>query len=77
MRPPDRRWVGAGVTARCSPTCDATHHAGYLTCDVCGSPAWPSDAAWLDGDRILATYNPTCSHAVAQVSVVDGGVPNG
>jgi hypothetical protein len=61
------------MTARCSPSCNALHHAGYLTCPICGAPAWPSEATWLDNDSIVATYVPTCSHAEAQVNVVDGG----
>jgi hypothetical protein len=61
------------MSARCSSACDPVHHAGYLTCPVCEAPAWPTEATWLDGESIIATYVPTCPHAEAQVCVVDGG----
>jgi hypothetical protein len=61
------------MSARCSPTCDPVHHAGYLGCSVCDAPAWPTDAAWLDDEQIVATYVPTCSHVMEQIIVVDGG----
>jgi hypothetical protein len=61
------------MSARCNPDCDPRHHAGYFDCDVCGAPIWASEAIWLDGNSILATFTPACGHAEEQVTVVDGG----
>jgi hypothetical protein len=46
---------------RC-PGCDPILCAGYCRCDVCGRAAYPSDAIWLDGGRLMAFYPAACDH---------------
>lgn len=60
------------MSARCNPTCDPIHHAGYLTCPICDAPGWPSEAIWLDENFIAATYVPSCAHVEKEVLVVGG-----
>jgi hypothetical protein len=61
------------VSTRRHPACSPVSHAGYFDCPICQAPAWPSEATWLDDDRIIATYVPTCEHAGPQTMVVGGG----
>ena len=65
------------MSARCSPACNPVHHAGYLTCPACGAPGWPTEAEWLDNDTLVATYEPSCSHAHEPVTLVVGGEVTG
>jgi hypothetical protein len=44
------------------PGCDPIVCAGHVRCPTCGQAAWPSDAAWVGDDRVLAVYEAACSH---------------
>lgn len=61
------------MSARFHPACDPVAHAGYLTCPICDAAGWPSEAEWLDDDRIVARFVPTCDHIEEQILVVGGG----
>lgn len=36
--------------------------AGIITCQQCGRVAYPTDAAWIDSRRVLASFPPVCAH---------------
>lgn len=58
------------MSDRCCPRHDPITCAGFVICKTCGRRGYPSDAEWIDGDLILATFNAPCSHAKAQTQVV-------
>ena len=49
------------MSARRHTQCPPVHHAGYLDCPLCGSKGYTTEATWLDDERILATYVPSCT----------------
>jgi hypothetical protein len=57
--------------SRSHPVCSAVAHAGYMTCPICEAPGYATEATWLDGDRVLATFIPSCDHGPAETHVVD------
>jgi hypothetical protein len=40
------------------PDHDPILNATHATCACCGAESWPTDAAWITGDLLLATYDP-------------------
>ena len=61
------------MSARRHTQCPPVHHAGYLDCPLCGSKGYATEATWLDDERILATYVPSCTHVLPETMVVAGG----
>ena len=61
------------MSARRHAACSPLHHAGYLDCPVCGARGYATEATWLDNDRILATYVPSCNHFSPETWVVGDG----
>lgn len=59
--------------SRPHPNCSPIHHAGYLVCPACYAPGYATEAAWLDDDRIIATFTPTCDHGPSETRVVSDG----
>ena len=49
------------MTGYC-PEHDPILACGFLRCGLCGHAAWPTDAEWLDGGTILASYPASCEH---------------
>lgn len=41
---------------------DPLIRAGSICCGTCGGLGYPTDAAWLDDGRILATFGAVCQH---------------
>ena len=54
-------------------TTDAFSAAGYVACPLSGAVVWPTDAAWLDEDLLVASFPAPecdgCSHT-AQVRII-------
>ena len=71
LQPPNRRRVGVMSTRRSE--CSPIHHAGYLVCPICGAPGYATEATWLDGNHIIATFTPTCDHGPSETRVVSDG----
>jgi hypothetical protein len=42
----------------CCQDHDPILHATYVTCGHCGARSWPTDAEWITGTLVLATYAP-------------------
>lgn len=45
--------------------------AGLVTCELCGHVAYPTDAAWLDGRLVMASFPAPCAHVRPISGVVD------
>jgi hypothetical protein len=58
------------VTGYC-PEHDPILAYGHVRCRQCGHTAWPTDAEWLGGGTILATYPASCEHHEAVTFLVD------
>jgi hypothetical protein len=42
----------------CCPGHDPLLRAASVTCGCCGAESWPTDAGWVTGTLVLATYSP-------------------
>jgi hypothetical protein len=47
--------------------------AGHVVCGTCGRRGWPTDADWVDGRQLIATYPPGCDHQTGGTWLVDPG----
>ena len=59
------------MTGRYCADHDPILACGFCRCGQCGHTAWPTDAEWLDGGTILATYPASCEHHGAATFLVD------
>lgn len=50
---------------------DPLVRAGIITCRNCGRIAYPTDAAWLDANVIMASFPSACDHTRERVWFVD------
>lgn len=62
------------MSRRRYPGCDPLRHAAAWVCDTCGARCWPVEAAWLDDERILASY-AGCAHVEGVARVIGPGAP--
>ena len=53
-----------------TPPLDPILAAGRLWCPLCRVDGLPRDAAWLDDDRLLVTYERLCDHHGERTQII-------